>query len=224
METKKELRHRFLELRDSLSQKVRDCEERNINRHILESSFFEEADILFAFASYGSETDTFFLVNQAFRCGKRVCFPLVLKEGMEFYEVRAVTELQKGYKGILEPASDTGKVFVPKEGEHILMLMPGICFDRAGGRIGYGGGFYDRYLEKCERRGKMPVMIAPAYQCQLADVGIIPVKPYDIGPDYVVTTDGFLQTKKLMLDNSNGELYDKIENETKQMDRNEEEQ
>lgn len=209
METKKEIRRKLLEIRESLSREVRNEEEREINRHILESTFFEEADILFAFASYGSETDTFFLVSQAFRHGKRVCFPLVLNDGMEFYEVRAVTELQRGYRGILEPAAEAGSFFVPKEKERVLILMPGICFDRTGGRIGYGGGFYDKYLSRCKEWGQMPVTVAPAYQCQIIDAGIIPIKSHDIPPDYIATMDGLLRTEKLMLDNSGKELYDR---------------
>mgnify|MGYP002530928218 CR=1 FL=1 len=71
-----------------------------------------------------------------------VAVPRVAGREMDFYEIHDMTDLQPGYQGILEPAEYCPKV----EATEGMMLLPGLAFDREGHRVGYGGGYYDRYL------------------------------------------------------------------------------
>ena len=89
---------------------------------------------------------------------------------MDFYEIRDFSELQKGAYGILEPTGD--RLLLPQKDD--LMLVPGAAFDRNGYRIGYGGGYYDRYL----RRHPDMKTIALAYDFQI--ISRVPAEEFDV--------------------------------------------
>jgi 5-formyltetrahydrofolate cyclo-ligase len=84
------------------------------------------------------------MLEQAIRDGKKVAVPKVYGEEMRFIYIEDMTQVEKGYAGIPEPVADTPVA----DDETALVLMPGLAFDSEGHRIGYGGGFYDRFLEK----------------------------------------------------------------------------
>ncbi|MBE5871595.1 MAG: 5-formyltetrahydrofolate cyclo-ligase [Lachnospiraceae bacterium] len=189
METKKQIRAIFLKKRDALSGKQRAEESAMITAHILASSFYKEADSVLLFASYRTEADTFSLAGQVLCDHKKLYYPVVLGKEMEFYRVESLEELKEGYCGIPEPDALAERQFTPLDCGKVLMLMPGVCFDRAGGRIGYGGGFYDRYLEHLKSKpGVELVTAALAFSCQIAEDGAIPKEQYDISPDYIVSS------------------------------------
>lgn len=193
METKKQIRKRILEKRDALSEAQRKKENDLIYDLVMGSSAYKQADGLLVFASFGSEADTFRIAGEALCEGKILYYPLVTGDEMEFYRVDEISALKPGFRGILEPEASDETKYIPRSDQNILMLMPGVVFDRKGGRIGYGGGFYDKYLEKLLNNPKLHVTtIAIAFSCQILDEGHIPQEEHDISPDYVISSEEIL--------------------------------
>ncbi|HZT35615.1 MAG TPA: 5-formyltetrahydrofolate cyclo-ligase, partial [Nitrososphaera sp.] len=102
---------------------------------------FKNARSIGAYSPVNGEVRTDFIVQAAHEQGKVVCLPRVGKDGIEFCEIHGLNELVLGRYGILEPPPSALPVAVVD-----LVLVPGIAFDRRGFRIGYGKGYYDRYL------------------------------------------------------------------------------
>lgn len=148
---KSSLRKDFLKKRDSISESERMSKSRLIESRLYITDEYKNAGLILLYASYGSEVHTFGIMERAINDGKRVAFPkCVLNDGipsLDFYEVHNISELSGGYKGILEP--DTQNHSLKKiEEEADLCIVPGIAFTRKGYRIGYGKGFYDRFIAK----------------------------------------------------------------------------
>ena len=189
IQRRKELRLEALKARDGLSEAERRKGSLLMTERILGHQWFYRSDILLCFASYGSEIDTYDLLNEAIRKGKRAFLPkvtnLLEKSEMSFYRLTTLSELSAGYKGIPEPPEIAEKfVFDPDETEHTLMLMPGVAFDAFRNRLGYGKGFYDRFLT-----GKNALQlrtIAVGFQCQMVEK--IPERDGDIKPYQVICT------------------------------------
>ena len=112
--------------------------------HVLAMPEYARAGCVLLYMPIGSEVDVRHVLEHAFRQGKTVCLP-VCREGGAMDAVRYTGEscLHPGAYGILEPEGDV----VPPERIE-LVLCPGLAFDEKGGRLGYGGGYYDRYLSK----------------------------------------------------------------------------
>ena len=113
--------------------------------------------------------------------GKAVYCPRVTGKEMDFYRISAVEELAAGFHGILEPPGAPERLFRP--GKKALMVMPGVVFDRQHHRIGYGGGYYDRYLQGLQ--GIVTAALAFSFQV----VEEIPAEPHDIRPQIILTED-----------------------------------
>ena len=97
------------------------------------------------FASIGDEPDTWEIAKNALADGKRVYFPKCYNGGiMKFFKVNSIEELSVGMYGIYEPSEEAEEYTA--QGSAELCLVPGLCFDKRGYRIGYGKGFYDRFL------------------------------------------------------------------------------
>lgn len=102
---------------------------------------------------------------------------------MAFYRITSLEELRKGYRGIPEPSGETQEyIYTPELAERTLMLMPGVAFDRFRNRIGYGKGFYDRYL--ADKPGLQLRTIAVGHCCQMVEE--LPVTATDIRPHQVI--------------------------------------
>lgn len=187
---KKKIRAQVLKLREALSHEERDRAAVLLTERILGHQWFYCSDTLLAFASYGSEIDTGELIDEALRQGKKVYLPRVTTVGiqrkapeMEFFRIHSREELQPGYRGIPEPSPE-GERYVYREGEasRLLMLMPGVAFDAYKNRMGYGKGFYDRYLAGKEDLRLRTIGIG--FQCQLVEK--LPCDENDIAPYQVI--------------------------------------
>ena len=178
-----------LKTRDALSASERRKGSLLMTERILGHQWFYRSDIFLCFASYGSEIDTYELINEAIRKGKHVFLPKVTcaseNTEMSFFRLTNLSELSAGYKGIPEPSEIAEKyVFNATEAEHTLMLMPGVAFDAFRNRLGYGKGFYDGFLT-----GKNALQlrtIAVGFQCQMVER--IPERDGDIRPYQVICT------------------------------------
>lgn len=116
---------------------------KKILERLLKEPCFLQAETLYCYVSYNQEVMTKPLISQALAMGKKVAVPKVIGEEMEFIYLNSLDELARGYQGIEEPTGTT----VANE-DSVLMILPGLAFDEHGNRVGYGGGFYDRYLNR----------------------------------------------------------------------------
>ncbi len=192
MSTKQELRKSILEKRDLLAKKEHRQKSHLIIEKVLKTKEFQDADEVLLFASYKSEVQTIELIQNALKLGKSVYLPKVIDDEMEFYRISSMEDLKEGYKGIREPEAIPATKYVPRQNKKVFVLMPGAVFDIAGGRIGYGGGFYDRFLAKLEGKitKKNLCKVAVAFECQIVETGRIIREEHDIVPDYIVTEGG----------------------------------
>ena len=106
------------------------------------SPLYKEAKTIYGYLPYNQEVRTIPMLEQALREGKRVAVPKVYGDEMKFIYLDDLSKVEKGYSGIPEPVED-GPV---ADDSTALVLMPGLAFDPQGHRIGYGGGFYDKFL------------------------------------------------------------------------------
>ena len=158
---------------------VSDLEERGV--HVLETEEYREAETLFVYVDCKHETETSDLIRRAWADGKSVAVPRVLGQEMKFFYIHSLeTDLEDGYFGIREPyEKEPADEAADRPGS--LMVMPGVAFDEARHRIGYGGGFYDRYLEAHPGLDT----IALAFEFQVKEE--VPFEPFDILPGKIVT-------------------------------------
>lgn len=182
---KKELRRRMLALRRSLSEKERHEMSMQIRKELLSRREIQEAENILCYANYGQEVETLPFLADCLLLGKQVYCPLVIGKEMEFYRISSVDELQEGFHGIPEPLRDEARLYFPQKGsQKDVMIMPGVVFDLSYHRIGYGGGYYDRYLSRI----KNLYTVAVAFSHQIVDE--IPFEEYDICPQIVLTEKG----------------------------------
>ncbi|MCM1194285.1 MAG: 5-formyltetrahydrofolate cyclo-ligase [Acetatifactor muris] len=185
---KRDLRRKVLGIRDEMEQEERDKASLLMTERILGHQWFYRSAFFLCYVSYGSEIATGELLKEAWKAGKKVYVPKVLSAytgipQMSFFRIAGPEDLIKGYKGIPEPErAEEEYLYSEGTAEHTLMLMPGVAFDRCRNRIGYGKGFYDRYL------ADKPLLqfrtIAVGYRCQMVDE--IPAKAGDIRPYQVI--------------------------------------
>lgn len=183
METKSEIRSRILKVRNALTKEERQRAAFLLTERILGHQWYYLSDAILCYASYGSEISTEELIREALSAGKKVFLPRVEGEKMTFYRVSGLAELVQGYKGIPEPKGDTESCFGGgQSAEKTLLLMPGVAFDRYRNRIGYGKGFYDRFLAEYPELQLRSIGVG--YQCQLLDE--LPAEETDIRPYQVI--------------------------------------
>lgn len=177
--TKQEARERMRKLRKELSIEERGIREQALRKNVLKFLEEQEKSWLFSFVSYGSEPDTHSILYEVLAEGRmKVAVPRV--EGMEmaFYRITSMADLQPGYQGIPEPV--TTECIRAEDG---VMLLPGLAFDLEKNRVGYGGGFYDRYLERCNL--KLLTTLGIAYDFQIVER--IDTEPFDCKAQWVIT-------------------------------------
>lgn len=184
---KEELRREMLIARNALSEQQHNLLSNTIADTFLESSIYQKATYIYAYAFTNNEVDLTLIINKALNDGKIVALPCsYMSNGipkMEFYEISSVSDLSPGYKGILEP--DRRKAGVKKPlNEPDVVLVPGVCFDYALNRIGYGKGFYDRYLVKHESA----LRVGLAFNFQIVEQ--LPADVNDVKMDIIITENG----------------------------------
>ncbi|WP_440117281.1 5-formyltetrahydrofolate cyclo-ligase [Paenibacillus sp. QZ-Y1] len=152
--------------------------------------------MIFSYLSYRSEASTAFLFKDGWKYGDVMLAPKVLANPprLELRRVTGEQDIQPGIWGIPEPR-DSCEVLQPEHWPDIdLVVVPGLGYDLHGGRIGYGGGYYDRFAEtlaaNCAMKDQRPLMAALVLPGQLQDV--IPMDPLDLRIDLLMTTEGIL--------------------------------
>ncbi|MDT8715222.1 5-formyltetrahydrofolate cyclo-ligase [Clostridium sp. 19966] len=180
--TKAGVRKYIFDLRADMDKDVKKIKDEKIYSSLIGSQHFNEAKCIFAFVSFQNEVNTHKFIDYALKQGKTLAVPLVISKerGMAAVVIDSLKELRPNKMGILEPENYEGKILNPNEID--LMIVPGLAFEKSGGRIGYGGGFYDRYIPKLK---KDAVKIGVAYDFQILDS--IPMYEHDMKVDYVIT-------------------------------------
>lgn len=181
---KKTQRKRVLNRRDSLTEEERKQWSFDITERVKKCLFYKQAEYVLSYASFRSEVETKSLNNAVMRDGKKLYLPKTYPDTgeMKFFRVKSLSMLRRGYKGIFEP-EETGESFEGILDGRVLMIMPGVAFDSRGNRLGYGGGYYDRYLGKYGERIDCRVMIA--YHIQKEQQIIC--DNLDIKPDFIIS-------------------------------------
>lgn len=176
METKQAIRKKIFAERKVHSDEEINEMSRKITEAVLALPEFQKADRILAYADYNHEARTCYLIEEAWKQGKTVAVPKVVGKDMEFHILTAFSDLEPGYFKIPEPVR--GEVV---DWTDALMIMPGVAFDNQCQRVGYGGGFYDRFLEKHPHITRLAI----AFEFQIMDQ--VPTEETDIVPHLVVT-------------------------------------
>lgn len=159
---------------------------------------YQEAECIYFYMSYNNEVQTVPMIEQAIADGKRAAVPIMLFSGktfnkkgepksdyMEFIYLNSMEECRPNFMGIPEPPQELIKENPERIAaeKSVLILMPGLAFDREGNRIGYGGGFYDKYL--ASHPDTQFRKVALGFDFQLYDA--IPTEPHDEKMDLIIT-------------------------------------
>lgn len=176
---KRTLRSSMLARRRSLGADLWQSASRAAQQRLQMLGPFQQATRVALYAPLMNELDTALLFVAARQAGKQVLYPLVCDDRLAFHEITALEQLGRGSFGILEPCPvSAGQVHEPAD----LMVVPGVAFDLRGHRIGFGKGYYDRYLAGLKQ---LPILVGLCHDFQLCDE--VPAEGHDIRMDYVVT-------------------------------------
>ena len=139
---KKELRRSIREHKRAMTEEEIEARSARLGQLFLESDAYKAAKTIYGYLPYNQEVRTVPMLEQALRDGKKVAVPKVYGDEMKFLYLDDLTKVAKGYAGSPEPIADEPVA----DDKTALVLMPGLAFDPEGHRIGYGGGFYDKFL------------------------------------------------------------------------------
>jgi len=147
---KRELRQKSKDFRRNLSIEEKLTKDTAVFQRIISLRQYRGAKMLICYVSTDIEVDTHALINHALSCGKRVVVPRCV-EGtrlMEFYEIRSLEELERGTFGVLEPPPNPARLVT--RFDRSICIVPALVYDLQGHRLGYGSGYYDRFLSGYE--------------------------------------------------------------------------
>ncbi|MBP3683896.1 MAG: 5-formyltetrahydrofolate cyclo-ligase [Oscillospiraceae bacterium] len=139
---KKELRATIRARKRAMTEEEIISRSEALGRIFLQSEAYKSARTIYGYLPYNQEVRTVPMLEQALKDGKRVAVPKCYGDEMRFIYMDDLSKVEKGYANIPEPIAD-GPI---ADDETALVLMPGLAFDPQGHRIGYGGGFYDKFL------------------------------------------------------------------------------
>lgn len=176
MNNKSVLRRQISAQKRAMSdEQIQQASQRLADR-LFETDLYKNAQSIYGYLSYNQEVRTDPILRRAMLDGKRVAVPKVFGDDMKFLWIEDLSLVTPGFYNIPEPIADEPEA----DDELALVLMPGLAFDSAGHRIGYGGGFYDRYLSAHPYHK----LVALCYHFQLLDC--VEVEAHDVPVDLVI--------------------------------------
>ena len=178
---KSELRKQVLREMKAISQEQKQFIDQTLTERLLQHLFYQEAKTIATYLSFPHEFQTHELIEQALKDGKKVLIPKTYPKGRMDFVVYDPQQLVKTSFGLLEPQGD---LEVVDASQIDLIHVPGLAFTTEGYRIGYGGGYYDRYLKHFTGH-----TLSPVYPCQIQD--FIP-ENHDIPVQEVLIDEGNL--------------------------------
>lgn len=180
MESKQDIRTKILNIRKNLPLKERQKASAEICARLTALKAYQEAKLIYGYMPIQGEADITVLLKQALKESKAVALPRVAGETMEFYRIASLSEVEEGAFHVQEPIKSC-----PLIAEDGLVLVPGAVFDRRGGRIGYGKGYYDRYFSSHSQR---LYKLGIGYAFQIVET--VPMTELDVPLDAVLTEAG----------------------------------
>ena len=178
---KKQLRKKYIDLRNIILDK--ELKSEIIEKRILQNEYFKNSRIISFYVSLPNEVGTIKLINESLELGKIVVVPKVInKSDMNFYKINSLDDLTCISRyNIREPKDIKNNIVLPNLID--LFIVPGICFDKNKNRLGYGCGYYDRYLMKCPNSYKIGI----AFNDQILLSDYIKSEDTDIKLDEIIT-------------------------------------
>ena len=173
---KKELRKQIRELKRAMTEEQIVSSSQRLGELFLASEFYKNAKTIYGYLPYNQEVRTVPMLEQAIKDGKRVAVPKCYGDEMRFIYMDDLSLVENGYANIPEPVADDPVA----EDKTALVLMPGMAFTKNGDRMGYGGGFYDKFLAA---EPDHPTL-ALCYDFQMVES--LPTEEYDIPVDCVL--------------------------------------
>lgn len=173
---KKELRKAIRERKRAMTEAEIVAASRRLGELFLNCEQYRCAKTIYGYLPYNQEVRTVPMLEQAIRDGKRVAVPKCYGDEMKFIYMDDLSKVEKGYANIPEPIADAPVAEDPTA----LVLMPGLAFTTDGKRMGYGGGFYDKFL--AAEPNHPTVALCYAFQM----VEDLPTEEYDIPVDCVL--------------------------------------
>ena len=189
------LRRRILTARDHLSPSALADRSLAITSRVLALPEVARATVVFVYMHFRGEVRTDGLIREFLARGATLCVPLTVVSQSRLLAVQITDpdrDLLPGYCGIPEPRPElrTGSIVQP--GEIAAAIVPGSVFDPQGGRLGYGGGYYDRFLAQAAPQA---ARIGLAFGLQLVDQ--VPIESHDQAMDFVVTEDNVYDCRRM---------------------------
>ena len=181
-----EIRKKYLARREQVPPDVRAGRDARICKNILSSAAYRFSDVLLLYYPTRGEIDILPVAHAATAAGKRIAYPRCNKEdhSMTFHFIESEKDLENGTFGLQEPRAEL-PAFCPekKEDANVLCLVPAVVYDKRGYRIGYGGGYYDRFFSKFR-----PTSLGIVYEDFVLDS--VPHGRFDLTVDVVMTERG----------------------------------
>ncbi len=186
---KTQIRHNYLKQRDSMENAQIRALGARIRSNFKASGLSKvpEGASVMLYASFRNEADTWGIIDDLTAAGVTVLLSRTRKAGLEVYEYKGRESLKRNSFGILDPDPE---VCPPGDLEKVsLVIVPGVVFDRRGGRVGFGAGYYDRFLPKVPQA----VKVGLCYENQI--IGNVPTDDNDIPMDYLLTEEGLFNCR-----------------------------
>lgn len=186
---KEQLRSKYKQIRKSFSSQEKQKSDEKIKRKLTQLWAYRDEELILPYVSLPSEVDTKQLIVEALKDGKKVAVPRCVENtrNMDFYLINSINDLEIGSFGVLEPKVDKcDKLEEIKDG---LCIVPALAFDKRGYRLGYGKGYYDRFLSSFE--GKIVGVCYSSCVCER-----LPNGKYDRMVSSIVTEKNVISTVK----------------------------
>lgn len=179
---KKELRHKMRSILDNVDVKEKKRFTVRIEEALYKTEVWKKASMIGITISRGNEIETRGIINRAWKEGKKVAIPKCFPESknMSFYLFTSDTQLEEVYFGLKEPKVQETTAALNDKID--LLMVPGVVFSKEGYRIGFGGGYYDRFLKDYHKE-----TVSLLFECQL--VHKIPVESHDIPVQMLITEE-----------------------------------
>lgn len=188
MTDKNGLRKFYTQLRNGINSSDKISVDESIFTFFINSRYCVDFDLYLCYVSFRSEVDTHNIIQYLLDNNKRVAVPVCKNGAMNFFEIRSLESLQPGLFGILTPEQAEADLIT--DFTNALCLVPALAYDYFGNRLGYGGGYYDRFLKEHN-----PQTLGFAYRKCFCDR--IPAESFDIKIKTVLTENGFRNLDKM---------------------------
>lgn len=185
MIAKKELRKSLQEQLSTITKAAYEHYSYLIAKRLYEESFWKEANTIGITVSKIPEVDTYQIIRKCWEAGKTVVIPkcIPIDRRLEFRTLTAFNQLESVYYGLLEPVPSMTEEVQPNEID--LLIVPGLAYTRRRYRLGFGGGYYDRFLQNYKGH-----TLSLAFQMQIVEE--IPIEEHDLPVEKIITDQGII--------------------------------